>query len=88
MDLGQALTISSRGMEAQTERLRVIAENLAAIRAALTAGGNTHFEIIEFPNLNHLFQTATTGSPNEYATIEETFAPIALDKIATWIAKQ
>ncbi len=29
MDLAQALTISSRGMQAQTERLRVIAENLA-----------------------------------------------------------
>jgi pimeloyl-ACP methyl ester carboxylesterase len=63
-------------------------QNLAAIRAALTAGGNTHFETVEFPNLNHLFQTATTGSPSEYATIEETFAPIALDKIATWINHQ
>jgi flagellar basal-body rod protein FlgC len=29
MDLGQALTISAAGMNAQTERLRVIAENLA-----------------------------------------------------------
>ncbi len=29
MDLTQALTLSSRGMDAQTERLRVIAENLA-----------------------------------------------------------
>jgi pimeloyl-ACP methyl ester carboxylesterase len=63
-------------------------QNLAAIRADLTAGGNTHFETVEFPNLNHLFQTATTGSPNEYATIEETFAPIALEKITTWINQQ
>jgi flagellar basal-body rod protein FlgC len=29
MDLGKALTISAAGMNAQTERLRVIAENLA-----------------------------------------------------------
>jgi flagellar basal-body rod protein FlgC len=29
VDLAQALTISARGMHAQTERLRVIAENLA-----------------------------------------------------------
>jgi flagellar basal-body rod protein FlgC len=29
MDLTQALTISSHGMDAQTERLRVIAENIA-----------------------------------------------------------
>lgn len=29
MDIAQALTISARGMDAQTQRLRVIAENLA-----------------------------------------------------------
>lgn len=29
MDLGRALDVSARGMEAQTERLRVIAENIA-----------------------------------------------------------
>ncbi len=29
MDLSEALTISARGMSAQTERLRVIAENIA-----------------------------------------------------------
>jgi pimeloyl-ACP methyl ester carboxylesterase len=63
-------------------------QNLAAIRAALKAGGNTHFEVKELPNLNHLFQTAKTGSPSEYASIEETFAPVALSTIGDWIAKQ
>jgi hypothetical protein len=63
-------------------------ENLAAIRAALTAGGNTHFEVKELPNLNHLFQTATTGAPSEYASIEETFAPVALTTITNWILRQ
>jgi fermentation-respiration switch protein FrsA (DUF1100 family) len=63
-------------------------QNLAAIAAALKAGGNPHVTTIEFPNLNHLFQTATTGSPTEYATIEETIAPIALTTIADWILKQ
>jgi hypothetical protein len=38
--------------------------------------------------LNHLFQTAKTGSPAEYAQIEETISPVALDKIAAWILKQ
>ncbi|HLK54214.1 MAG TPA: alpha/beta fold hydrolase, partial [Candidatus Angelobacter sp.] len=60
-------------------------QNLPAIRKALEAGGNKHFEIVELPGLNHLFQTTKTGSPNEYAQIEETIAPVALDKIATWI---
>jgi uncharacterized protein len=63
-------------------------ENLPAIRKALEEAGNKHFEIDELPGLNHLFQTAKTGSPVEYAQIEETMSPVALDKMATWIPKQ
>ncbi len=63
-------------------------QNLPAIRKALEAAGNKHFEIVELPGLNHLFQTAKTGSPAEYSQIEETIAPVALDKIASWILKQ
>ena len=63
-------------------------QNLPAIRKALEEAGNKHFEIDELPGLNHLFQTAKTGSPLEYAEIEETMSPVALEKIATWIAKQ
>ncbi|HTL95074.1 MAG TPA: alpha/beta fold hydrolase [Gemmatimonadaceae bacterium] len=60
-------------------------ENLAAIDTALRAGGNRDYRVEELPKLNHLFQTATTGAPSEYATIEQTVAPAALDAIATWI---
>jgi pimeloyl-ACP methyl ester carboxylesterase len=63
-------------------------QNLPAIRSALEASGNKHFEIVELPGLNHLFQTAKTGSPSEYAQIEETMSPVALDTIARWILKQ
>jgi len=63
-------------------------QNLPAIRKALEAGGNTHFEVVEMPGLNHLFQTAKTGSPSEYFQIEETIAPAILEKIAGWIVKQ
>jgi fermentation-respiration switch protein FrsA (DUF1100 family) len=62
--------------------------NLDAIRAALTAGGNTRIEIVEMPGLNHLFQTAKTGAPAEYGVIEETMAPAVLEKIARWISAQ
>ena len=62
--------------------------NLPAIRKALEAGGNKHYEVDELPGLNHLFQTAKTGSPADYGEIEETISPLALDKIATWILKQ
>jgi hypothetical protein len=64
------------------------AQNLPAIRKALEEGGNKHFEIDELPGLNHLFQMARSGSPAEYAEIEETLSPVALDKIAGWILKQ
>lgn len=63
-------------------------QNLPAIRKALEQAGNKHFEVDELPGLNHLFQTAKTGAPTEYAQIEETISPVALDKMATWILKQ
>ncbi len=63
-------------------------QNIPAIRKALQDAGNQKFEVDELPGLNHLFQTAKTGSPAEYAQIEETISPIALEKIAAWVAKQ
>lgn len=60
-------------------------ENLEAIKKALTKGGNKRITIKEFPNLNHLFQECKTGSPDEYATIEQTFSPIALTEILKWL---
>jgi uncharacterized protein len=62
--------------------------NLPAIRKALEEGGNRRFEIEELPGLNHLFQTARTGSVSEYSQIEETMSPVALSRVAEWIAKQ
>jgi fermentation-respiration switch protein FrsA (DUF1100 family) len=59
--------------------------DLAQIDSALRAAGNKDYKVVELPGLNHLFQTATTGSPSEYALIEETFSPIALTMIADWI---
>jgi hypothetical protein len=63
-------------------------ENLAAIKNALTKAGNKKFTVKEMPNLNHLFQECTTGSPDEYATIEQTFSPNALTEILNWIKIQ
>jgi len=63
-------------------------ENLEAIEKALTKGGNKKVTIIELPNLNHLFQECKTGSPEEYATIEQTFSPTALNEILKWLQTQ
>jgi hypothetical protein len=62
-------------------------QNLPAIRSALEAAGNKNFEVDELPGLNHLFQTAKTGAPAEYSEIEETMAPVVLEKISSWILK-
>lgn len=62
------------------------AQNLPPIRAALAA--NPKAEVVELPGLNHLFQTAGTGSPNEYGDIEETFAPEALKILGDFVVAQ
>ncbi len=63
-------------------------ENLSAIEEALKVGGNQNYTIKELPNLNHLFQTAQTGLPAEYAKIEETISQEALKIISDWILEQ
>ena len=60
-------------------------ENLAAIEAALKASGNKDYLVKELPGLNHLFQTANTGGVSEYAKIEETISPSALEVMGDWI---
>lgn len=61
-------------------------QNIAPIRAALTAAGNKDFTVTEMPGLNHLFQTCKQCTIAEYATLEETFSPAALQVIGDWIA--
>jgi pimeloyl-ACP methyl ester carboxylesterase len=63
-------------------------QNLPKIEAALREGGNKDFTIRELPGLNHLFQTATKGTPDEYAKIEETISPTALKLIGDWILER
>jgi pimeloyl-ACP methyl ester carboxylesterase len=59
--------------------------NADAVRRALAAGGNADSRVEVLPDLNHFFQTATTGAPSEYGEIEQTIEPSVLDLIATWI---
>jgi pimeloyl-ACP methyl ester carboxylesterase len=62
--------------------------NLEGIKNGLENAGNKDFTIKELESLNHLFQTAETGSLQEYAEIEETFSPVALKIIRDWILKR
>ena len=63
-------------------------QNLPVIEAALKQGGNTDVTVVRLPGLNHLLQPAKTGLPAEYAQIETTMAPAALDAITAWIQKR
>lgn len=59
--------------------------NMGAIRRLLP--DNPDNTIKTYPNLNHLFQTCTTGFSLEYGKIEETIAPEVLKDIADWVNK-
>ena len=62
--------------------------DLENIKTALEKGGNKHVTTMELPGLNHLFQECQTGSPDEYAKIEQTMSPVALDELTKWILTQ
>ncbi|HEV7379848.1 MAG TPA: alpha/beta fold hydrolase [Dyadobacter sp.] len=63
-------------------------DNLAAIHHILTQSGNTNVTTKTLKNLNHFFQECETGSPKEYAEIEQTFSPDALNTVSDWLKHQ
>lgn len=63
-------------------------QNIPEISKALESAGNADVTIHRFPGLNHLFQTAKTGTVDEYYEIEETIQPGVLTAIREWIVKR
>ena len=63
----------------------VSSENLPAIENALRTAGNTDVEVVELKGLNHLFQPAKTGAPEEYESSTVTFDEDALQRVGTWL---
>lgn len=59
--------------------------NLSAIDAALEKAGNPNYKTFLYPDLNHLFQPAETGSVDEYERIETTFSEGVLEDLIEWI---
>lgn len=57
--------------------------NLGVLRELLP--GNKKNLIKEYPGKNHLFQNCTTGSVQEYESIEETISQDVLEEITVWI---
>jgi len=62
--------------------------NTEAIKSELEKWGNKKVTVNIFPGLNHLFQECKTCTIEEYEQIEQTFSPIALQKISEWIGLQ
>ncbi len=65
--------------------IQVIPANLTDIEEAVRSGGNDNIQVHEFKGMNHLFQECEKCTIAEYATIEQTFSPVALEYIANWI---
>ena len=61
--------------------------NADRLRRVLEARGDGSLVVV-LSGLNHLMQNATSGSPAEYTTIEETLAPALFDLIQTHLKSQ
>jgi fermentation-respiration switch protein FrsA (DUF1100 family) len=59
--------------------------NLAGIRTSLKKSKSSHYDVIEMPGLNHLFQKCKTCTVAEYADLEESFSSEALEVIGKWL---
>ncbi len=59
--------------------------NHKAMEAALKEGGNKDYTFKTFPKANHLFLTATNGSPKEYGTLKKEFVHGFLDTMTSWV---
>ncbi len=62
--------------------------NLPEIGKALKAAKDPDVTLRRLPNLNHLFQHATTGDISEYAKSAETISPEVLDIVTQWILER
>jgi len=83
----KALQVPVLALYGQKDLQVPVKPNLALLRQALQDGGNKDADVRELPELNHLFQHAYSGTPTEYAAIEETFSPEALQIISDWLLR-
>ena len=72
-----------------TKDLQVPAkENAEALQNIIEEHNKNKIRIVKLEDLNHLFQPATTGLPDEYNRIETTIAPEVLVLISEWMKEQ
>jgi hypothetical protein len=63
-------------------------QNAAPFEAAMQAAGNTNYQVLVYPNANHLMQEAITGAIEEYGTLPAEFTPDFLPDLTDWILAQ
>lgn len=66
----------------------IVSQNQKPMEDALKKAGNSNYTTKIYPDANHLFQEAGTGSPNEYGQLPKEFVPGFLDDITQWIKLQ
>jgi pimeloyl-ACP methyl ester carboxylesterase len=62
--------------------------NRPAMIEALERGGNQDYTVKIFPEANHLYVRANTGSPSEYDNLAKEFVPGFLDGMSDWILER
>lgn len=62
--------------------------NTNGIKNALSKGKSKSYEVKIMEGLNHLFQTCSLCSVQEYGILDETMAPPVLDTIYQWMKKE
>ena len=60
-------------------------QSFPAVEAALKAAKNGDVTMQEIPGVSHVLQTANTGMPVEYTTIEEKVSPVVLKLVGGWV---
>lgn len=63
------------------------AADLEAIRSALEQGKRSEVEVHLLPNLNHLFQSTTSGRPSDYSELGDPFHQTVVGPICDWLDK-
>ena len=63
-------------------------QNADPMRTALDESPSDDVTVRVLDGLNHLFQPADTGLPTQYAQIDTTMAPRALQAVSSWIRQR
>ncbi|MHC4437611.1 MAG: alpha/beta hydrolase family protein [Planctomycetota bacterium] len=59
-----------------------------AIEEIMKKSGNNDYTLKTIPKANHMFQSAKTGSPSEYMSLEKEFIPGLLEFISDWLLER